>query len=339
MNFSRMSLLDRRYRVTYLLARHDTETHYAARHVALDRRVRLIVFPYANADESADDVCAWTTRAARMRHPVLPRVRDCFRVEESMCVVMDEAPGQRLDERLRARGPLAEREALTMGLLLADALDHLLGRDEALAPLSCITPDALTLSRDDRVTLAYLRPRSLLAPIAPCRCAVCRAYLAPELLLGEEADVRADLYSLAAVLRYTLGGASHEDSSDSATTRHATEGTAVLRAILDRALARDPRDRYQSPDELASAFVEASAALPETSLLNIPAPNRAEQIRAGAKPLSSPTDTRATFQGKPATDETSPTTSDVSQAGARIRVRHSGRRALDAIATALHISA
>lgn len=339
MNSSRMSLLDHRYRVTHLLARHDAETHYAARHVALDRRVRLIVFPYANAAEAADDVSAWTMRAARMRHPVLPRVRDCFRVEESMCVVMDEALGQRLDKRLRSRGPLTEREALTMGLLVADALDHLLGRDEALAPLSCITPDALTLSPEDRVTLAYLRPRPLLASAASCRCAACRAYLAPETLLGEEVDVRADLYSLAAVIRHALGGAAHAGASDSALTPEATGEAAVLRPILDRALAHDPRDRYQSPAELASAFVEASAALPETLVVPVRAPERAEQIHAGATRVSPPTDTRATPPNKLATDAATPTTSGVSPVAARTRVRHSGRRALDAIATALHISA
>lgn len=338
MNFSRMSLLDRRYRLTHVLARHDTETHYAARHVALDRSVRLIVFP-ESPTVTLDEVSAWTMRAAALRHPVLPRVRDCFRVEESICVVMDEPRGQRLGERLRERGPLTEREAIAVGILVADALDTLLRRDEGLVPLTCLTPNALTLSSDDRVTLAYLRPRPLLSRATGCRCAACRAYLAPELLLDEETDVRSDLFSLAAVLRHALSVGAVAGAHTQAIESVAVRTNAVLSQVLDRALARDPHERSQSPAEFASALVEASVALPNSPLQSTCETVVTGQNQRGVTSDSRPTDTKAATVGARTTHVATASNGAMSPADVRTRARQRGRRALVALTTALHISA
>lgn len=339
MNFSHMSLLDRRYRITHVLAQHDAETHYAARHVALDRGVLLMASNHCANISSEDDVCAWTMRAAKLRHPILPRVRDCFRVRESMCVVVDEPRGQGLNRRLRERGPLTEREVITTGILVADALDYLLGYDAGLAPLGCINPDAFTFSLDDRVALAYLRPRAWLAQNSTCRCASCRAYLAPEILLGEEADVRADLYSLATVLRRALGLTVPAAMPDSAMAPQVARVSGTLSPILDRAVARDPDERFQSPAEFASALVGAGAELPDAPLFALGPTAHSGQRTSGTTGDAKPTDTAITPPRSAKTDTAERSTDPTSPGpgATRGRVRHSGRRALSAIVSALHI--
>lgn len=335
MNFSRVSLLDRRYCVTRLLAQHGVETHYAARHVALDRPVRLVFLPTPHDQDyvHSDDVCEWTTRAAALRHPVLPRVRDCFHLEDRMCIVIDEPQGQSLAHRVAERGALTEREIVAAGILVADALDLVHRRDAGLLPLFTITPDALMLTPDQRVTLSYLRPRATLAQPEPCVCSRCKRYQAPEALRGEPADARADLYSLAAVLKEALALPSP------ATDSSAASASDALAEVLTRALAADARDRYQSPADFASALAEAGTTTPGWSR---PEPHGAVSARPTVDAAVAPA--RSVRSAAVSSSERSslPLRTDTQiapVAAGRARVRHSGRRALIAIASALHIPA
>ena len=331
MNFSRASLLDRRYRVTHILAQHDSETHYAARHVALDRHVRLMVSSATPGSDYAEEVCAWTARVAALRHPVLPHVRDCFGHEESMCVVLDEPHGLTLTQRILQRGPLAEREVIAIGLLVADALDHLTRHDATLAPLASITPDALVFLPDDRVTLTYPRPRPLLDRLGACLCPRCQAYQAPEVARGEPADARADIYGLATTLRYALGFSASESAI-------ATSDTNAIEPILARALARDPRDRYESPAAFASALVDVGTALPGLSpaTSRASAAPRSHQFAVAHHPTGvSSTTTLSKEPHTPSAAGRGSTRTPRTSTGVALG-RHSGRRALLAIASAFH---
>src|SRR5207247_1340011 len=93
------------------------------------------------------------------------------------------------------------------------------------------------------------------------------AYLAPEQALGKEVDTRADIYAVGAVL-YTMlcgqppysgeipsaviGKLLHEDPPALDTRRPGVP--PPLAAICERAMARNPADRYQSASSLAEAL-------------------------------------------------------------------------------------
>ncbi|MEV7415491.1 serine/threonine-protein kinase [Streptomyces sp. NPDC089919] len=95
-------------------------------------------------------------------------------------------------------------------------------------------------------------------------------FMAPEQLLGQEADIRSDLYALGAVLYQCVSGRlPHEGSSFSARLYAVAHeevsvadlpGSDALREVLRTCLARDPGLRYPTP----AAFVAALAMTPES---------------------------------------------------------------------------
>lgn len=98
-------------------------------------------------------------------------------------------------------------------------------------------------------------------------------YVAPELLLGEPADARADLYSVGVMLWEALAGAPlFPDPSRTAVLKRLSDGSiaplsarpgqlwaAPLHAIAERAIARDPPSRFESAGDLWAALAVATA--------------------------------------------------------------------------------
>jgi serine/threonine-protein kinase len=249
-----------------------------------------------------------------------------------MCVVVNAPAGPALSEVIEAHGPLSARHVVSIGIQLADALDHLLRHDAALAPITSITPDALVALPDERVTLAYLRPRLALASPNVCVCPRCRAYQAPELLSGERADVRADIYSLGRALRYALTGEPtnatvvFDDDAPRQPCAHAD-----LLATLARAVASNPDSRYQSPAELAAALVEVRDTLRPPAFRSA-TPRRPVGVSHPAAHI--PTDGRARDSRTPGLPAGKVALRRSLSGGGLVRL--GGQRALSAIVSALH---
>ncbi|MCY1059053.1 serine/threonine-protein kinase [Nannocystis sp. SCPEA4] len=75
------------------------------------------------------------------------------------------------------------------------------------------------------------------------------AYMAPEQAAGEPASMRSDIYGLGAILYHVLTGAPPAPREPLA--RREPKLPAELAAIVDRAMARDPGQRYDLARELA----------------------------------------------------------------------------------------
>ncbi len=91
------------------------------------------------------------------------------------------------------------------------------------------------------------------------------SFMAPEQALGEEADERTDVYALGALAYFVLTGrAPHAEDDPATLLLRAAAGASPpvrerqrdapeeLAAIVDRAMARDPRERHAGAAELAA---------------------------------------------------------------------------------------
>ncbi|MCB9597071.1 MAG: protein kinase [Sandaracinaceae bacterium] len=111
-------------------------------------------------------------------------------------------------------------------------------------------------------------------------------YMAPEALLGGPADARSDVWSLGVVLWEALAGRRLFPGGEADASREAPPlrwSTPVcpeaLARLTERALARDPADRFRDARELSSALVTALAELPASDPAAI-----ARHVRAAGEP-------------------------------------------------------
>lgn len=215
--------------------------------------------------------------AATLDHPNIVTVYSRGETDGQLWIAMQYVAGSDADKEL-SQGRMTPGRAVHIVGEVAKALDyahrrHLLHRDVKPA-------NFLLAPNDERVFLAdFGIARALDEAVGLTQTGMVMAsvsYAAPESLAGERADHRADIYSLGCSLFRMLTGTSPFSRSGgmaAVAAAHLTEPpprpTAVapalpsaMDAVIARAMAKNPNDRFQTAGELAAA---AARALDETT--------------------------------------------------------------------------
>ncbi len=206
--------------------------------------------------------------AARISHPNVVRIYDTGEQGRIPYLVMECLPGTSLVDEL-AWGTLEPRRARRVGLDVLSALDaaHRLGvvhRD--VKPGNILLSAAL--DGPVKVSDFGIAKSTDEHSITDSGALVgTPAYLAPERVAGEPARPASDLYSLGVVLYEGLAGRRPYEGETSlalALAIHMGDGPELLElrpdldpalvAIVDKALARDPADRWPSAAAMAEAL-------------------------------------------------------------------------------------
>jgi serine/threonine protein kinase len=149
-------------------------------------------------------------------HPSLARTIDTGRAGDSYYLARELPPGETLAQRLRAKGPLSEKEAIALAFDIAGALaayntpgiTHGSVRPENVV----LAPGGKWVLRDIGSTPAP----DVLDPDHPPPCADIPRYLSPEQIAGGTVDPRTDIYALGIVLFEAVTGAPPYDGASSA---------------------------------------------------------------------------------------------------------------------------
>ncbi|AHG91976.1 protein kinase [Gemmatirosa kalamazoonensis] len=209
--------------------------------------------------------------ARRITHAGVVRIHDLGEADGAYFVTMEYVPGLSLQELLRRLGPLPAPVVVALGKQLCGALAAAHGQGiihrDVKPPNLVVQPDGALKVLDFGVARLAERVSGLtqtgLVVGTP-------AYMAPEQLLDEHVDARADVWSVGVVLYEAVTGRLPYDAGTPAAligrilTGDATAPIEILPSVpaplsdaIARALARDPTQRLSSAAALHELLARA----------------------------------------------------------------------------------
>jgi eukaryotic-like serine/threonine-protein kinase len=241
---------------------------YKARQLSMNRLVAVkVLHPRVAANP---DYLKRLTReahlAAKLSHNNIIQAIDVGSAGDLHYFVMEYVEGTTLKQELEARKRYSEKEAVDIGLQIAQALQHaarrgLIHRDVKPANI-VLTPDGIAKLADlgmarDTADAAVVRAEKGLTIGTPF-------YIAPEQIEGkDDIDVRADIYSLGATLYHLVTGRPPFPGTKASEVMEAhleqeltppdhinTDLSSGFGEVVEFMMAKDRHQRYQKPDDL-----------------------------------------------------------------------------------------
>ncbi|MET1010787.1 MAG: serine/threonine-protein kinase [Actinomycetota bacterium] len=259
-----------RYRLGDRLGAGGMGEVFVAHDLRLDREValKLLRADLAQQHGMRERVVAEARLAARLTHPNVVGVLDTGEQDGRPFVVMERMSGRTLRDEL-ADGPMPPERVRDVGLqvLRALAAAHELGivhRD--VKPGNILDAGVGTWKVADFGIAKWVHAEETLTGTGELLGSP--SYLAPERIDGHQAGPASDLYAVGVLLYEALTGRKPFEGDDPfALAAAIREGryeppTAIdadadpqIVAVIERAMRRDPPDRYESAETMAAALL------------------------------------------------------------------------------------
>ena len=214
------------------------------------------------------------TILARLKHSYLVNVTDFFCEGGNDYLVMEFVDGESLADCIARRGPLPEKHVLYWAHQLLQALAHC--HDKGIIHRD-VKPQNVIIDPGGRAVLVDFGLVKLWDPRDPRTRTVMRGMGTPQYAPPEQYDVaaghtdaRTDVYGLGATLYHALSGHSPPTATQRIASRTALRPLRELNprispateAMVLRAMALAPEDRYTSAQEMAAALSGRAPAPP-----------------------------------------------------------------------------
>lgn len=262
--------LVQRYQILERIGGGGMAVVYKARCTLLNRivAVKVLRHQFAVDEEFVRRFRREAQAAASLSHPNIVNIYDVGQENDIYFIVMEYVEGETLKDLIEREAPLEPARAVNITRQIANALYHahynkIIHRD--------IKPHNVLISKDGRIKVAdfgiaravtnttqTFSPNSLVGSVH---------YFSPEQAKGKLATEQSDLYSLGIVLYEMLTktlpfdgdspvsiALKHIQQTVPPASRYNPSVPPGLQAILDKLLAKDQSQRYESAIELLSAL-------------------------------------------------------------------------------------
>lgn len=263
--------LNNRYRIDETLGQGGMSAVFKATDPNL-KRVVAIKLIHPHLAENQQFVYRFEEEAAavaKLRHPNIVQVYDFDHDDDTYYMVLEFVAGESLNQRVRRLSASGRQIPLADALLaiaqVCDAVDYahkrgLVHRDIKPANIMIDVQGQAILMDFGIVKIVGGEKHTATGAVVGTA-----HYMAPEQVKGENADFRADIYSIGVTLFEILSGRPPytADSVMTIMMMHLTDPIpdisamrndvpASVKGIIEKAMAKDPADRYQSAAEMAA---------------------------------------------------------------------------------------
>jgi len=299
---------------------------YRATHLVLDHVVALKVISgeLAGDERFRARFRSESRIAVSIRHPNVVPIHHAGEEDGLLFVTMDLIEGTDLRGMLNEEDRLEPKRAVELVEPVASALDA--AHERGLVHRD-IKPGNILLERRRGSEHVYLTDFGLAKGIEATSGVTQSGafvgtldYVAPEQIKGERVDARTDVYALGCVLFELLAGKvpfagreekvakiyAHLQETPSDLHELVPDTPVALRDVVNRALAKQPEDRYQSAGDLgraARAALEGNPVTEPERVVGVGAAAPTEMFDALADPAEAATPTEATEAPAPAATE------------------------------------
>ncbi|MCB8919490.1 MAG: serine/threonine protein kinase [Ardenticatenaceae bacterium] len=338
-----------RYQIEKLLGQGGMSAVYQATDPNL-RRVVAVKLIHTHLSDDPSFVRRFeeeATTVAQLRHPNIIQIYDFNHDGDTYYIVFEFIPGETLHDRMKRLQAVGRRmdlnEVLSIATSVADALDYahsrnLVHRDVKPANVMLnVHNQAILMDFGIVKIMGGTQHTATGATIGTAR------YMSPEQIRSANIDGRTDIYSLGVMLYEMLAGRAPFEADSAMTTMmmHVTDPVPDLRqfrpdlpagllAVVNRALAKDPNQRYRTAGEFVAALRAVDLSAPAVAAAVAPITAAATVIEPvptappPARPTPAARPPQATAAPPPAAAQSTPQA--VPQSGPQPALAPAGKR-------------
>jgi len=265
-----------KYRVDRLLGEGGMGTVYLAHDEGIDRYVAVKLLR-ADDELMRRRFKSEAQAVGRLKHANIVTVHDYSEFEGNPCIVMEFVEGESLFSLIRRGEPLPVQQRL---LLIEQVCRGLAHAHRAGIVHRDIKPSNLMVEREGAVKIVDfgIARTTVRGPTPYTNVIGTPAYMAPEQIRGEIVDGRCDIFATGIVLYELLTGRDAFPGDTDYTVqnrimtappepfRHANALlTERVTPVIEKALAKDAKDRFETADHLADELAAIRKALDQAT--------------------------------------------------------------------------